>query len=554
VTLAAAITGCGSTSRNGAGEQSPFDDSTHATGGSATGGAGGAAGAAGSGPLGELQVVPGDMHRLNALEHHASVEDVLGVKVPPLAVSVGEINGFDNNGAVQLMRDSDYALFRQSARDVAAAVFADPERKAFVVPCGAQDTPEACAEQLLAQAGLRLFRRPLRDDEHAVYTKLFSKLRTQGLTQDAALEQLLGALLSSAQFLYRMEFSSTDEPEPLDPYELASRLSYLLWSSAPDAPLLEAARLGQLSEDAQLEAQLGRLWDDGRSARFVESFAGQWLRVRNVASHVVDAARYPLWSSSIAAAATREVYESFDGLVHQDRELVDLYRGTPHDVDPVLAPLYGVPADAGGRVHIEGDRAGFLGSIAYLTLTSQSSRSSPMLRGRFVLTNLVCEPLPAPPAAIPSIDPGEPNLTLRQMYDRIRTDPQCGQCHRLMDPIGLALEHYDGIGQYRASYAGGEAIDSNINLAPWPGHPEGMQVSGISGVVERVVRDPNHEVCAAQKIYDYAIGGMPTDVDDKNVAALTAQWRRERLTFKQLVRQLVLSKTFRFKLARKATP
>jgi hypothetical protein len=98
------------------------------------------------------------------------------------------------------------------------------------------------------------------------------------------------------------------------------------------------------------------------------------------------------------------------------------------------------------------------------------------------------------------------------------------------------------------------AIDSNINLAPWPGYPGGMQVSGISGVVERVVRDPNHERCAAQRLYDYAIGGMPTDVDDKNVDALTAQWKRDRLTFKQLVHQLVLSKTFRFKLARKVTP
>jgi hypothetical protein len=468
---------------------------------------------------------------------------------------VGEINGFDNNGAVQLMRDSDYALFRQSARDVAAAVFADPERKAFVVPCRAQDTPEACAEQLLVQAGLRLFRRPLRDDEHAVYTQLFSKLRMQGLTQDAALEQLLGALLSSAQFLYRMEFASTEGPEPLDPYELASRLSYLLWSSAPDAPLLESARLGQLSEDAQLEMQLGRLWDDRRSARFVESFAGQWLRVRQVDSHTVDAATYPLWSASIAAAAMREAYDSFDALLHQDRELVDLYRGTPHDVDPILAPLYGVQPDAAGRVHVDGDRAGFLGSVAYLALTSQPNRSSPTRRGHLILDDLVCEPLPPPPAAVPSIEPEDTaNLSLRQKYDRIRADLQCGQCHRLMDPIGLALEHYDGIGQYRASYAGGEAIDSNINLAPWPGYPDGMQVSGISGVVERVVRDPNHEVCAAQKIYDYAIGGMPTDADDKNVAALTARWRRERLTFKQLVRQLVLSKTFRFKLARKATP
>jgi hypothetical protein len=380
-------------------------------------------------------------------------------------------------------------------------------------------------------------------------------LRGQSLSHDAALEKVLVALMSSAQFLYRIEFSSAAGAEALNGYEQATRLSYLLWSSAPDDALLEAARLDQLSQDAQLEQQLTRLWDDARSARFVQSFAGQWLGARRIAVHPVASDVSPTWTPAVAAAAGDEVLQSFAQVLQQDAEFLDIFRGVSHEIDAGLAPLYGLPpAAAGSRVTVSGERAGYLGSVGFLTLTSFERRTSPSLRGRVVLDNLLCLHLPSGPVDEPLLDEGPPNTSLRAAYDSIRSTPACAACHQLFDPIGLALEHYDTIGRYRDAYASGEVIDSHVTLAPWDGHPDGLEVDGVAGVVERVVSDPQALGCAVEKLYTYATGDSPADGNTRNVEGLLGRWRQGRLSIKQLVRQLVLSKTFRYKLARTEAP
>lgn len=540
--VGALLGACGNTGRN-SNSFVPGD----AQGGSTAGGVAGTAGVV------EMevptQVVPGEMHRLSRFEYESTLTDVLGTPAPTILLSDAEYDGFDNNAAAQRVSEQDFDLLYQAARTLAHDVLTDATLRARFVACS--DETSACAASMIDAAGLRLFRRPVRDDERAIYLKLYATLGTQGLSHEAALEQVLVSLLSSAQFIYRMEFSSQAGAEPLDPYELASRLSYLLWSSAPDDQLLEAARLAKLSDDQELEEQLARLWGDARSARFVESFAGQWLGARRLAAHSVDPTVYPSWTPNVAAAAAREMYDVFDGLLRTDGDFLDLYRGSAHDVDPLLGPFYGVTPGADGRVEVAGERASLLGSVAYLTLTSNDRRSSPTHRGLYVLDKVLCEHLPPPPANVPILDFDQTG-TFRQQIEQYQQFASCRPCHSLMDPIGLALEQYDGIGRFRTAYANGEPIDPNDHLAPSPGYPAGLEARGIPGVMARVLSDPSATRCATEKLYTYAIGGMPTDVDRQNIDVLTAEWQSGPLTIKELARQIVLSKTFRYKLARVA--
>jgi hypothetical protein len=419
------------------------------SGGGGAGGVGGepgnlgAAGTAGATEQG-LEAVPGDIHRLNRFEYAATVNDVVGVKPPELQVSEGEIYGFDNNARVLGMRDTDFDQFYSAAGTVVQAAMADAKVRPRLLPC-LHDGAD-CVARVIDDVGLRLFRRPLSPEEHTVYAGLYTTLRGQSLSHDAALEKMLVALMSSAQFLYRMEFSSTADAEPLNGYEQAARLSYLLWSSAPDDVLLEAARLDQLSQDSQLEQQLTRLWDDARSARFVQSFAGQWLGARRVAVHTVANDVSPAWTPALAAAASDEVLQNFTQVLQQDSEFLDIFRGTSHEVDAGLAPLYGLPpAAAGSRVTISGERAGYLGSVGFLALTSFERRTSPSMRGRVVLDNLLCVHLPPAPSDEPLLEMGPPSTSLRATYDSFRSTPACAACHQLFDPHwprARALRHH----------------------------------------------------------------------------------------------------------------
>jgi len=504
----------------------------------------------------ETEPIQGDIHRLSRFEYQATVTDVLGT-APSTAASVqltdSVVNGFDNNAEVQPLGERDFEQLYAGAAQLAQSVFASPELRARVVVC-ADETP-ACAAQVLQATGLRLFRRPLRDDELGVYTRLYTTLRTLGHAHDSALQQLLVALLSSAQFIYRMEFTLGDVAEPLDGYEQASRLSYLLWSSAPDDALLEAARADALSADGELTSQLERMWNDPKSARFVDSFGGQWLGLPRLAGRLADPMIYPAWNPQVEAAAMREVTDYFDAFVRQDLDVSSLYSGVDHDVDGALAPFYGLTLDPqSGRAHLTGERASYLGSVAFLTLTSTPSRSSPMQRGHFILDQLLCVRLPPPPASVPPVEPETPNLPLRQIYDGIRANPDCAICHKQMDPPGLALEHFDGIGMYRQTYAMGEPIDTLVELEPWAGHPTGKIINGLSGVIERLTSDPEAERCLAENVYTYALSGTQDALDLSNIAAINESWQQGPHNIKELVSRVVLSKTFRFKQRRVSFP
>jgi len=539
--LALTLSACGNTQRNGA---RPSNAGGLAETGAGNAGAGGEGGAALA-----FEAVPSDMRRLNAAEYQATVSDMLGSQaMPDLTANDASLGGFDNAVAAQRMTEEFFARYLDAAELVSNDVFASAPLTARVVTCQAQNDP-TCIRSVISSTGLRLFRRPLLQQELPVYEKVYAAARARGEQHDEALHDVLTALLVSAQFLYRSEFQP-DQPgtQALGPYEIASRLSYLIWSSAPDDTLLELAASNALGQDTQLETQLTRMWHDPRSKRFTTNFAGQWLRGRQVLTHVVDPQVFPAWTPAAAAAAAAETYDYFDGFVQGDRDWSGFFSGRAHQIDGALASLYGLGSAAAGQSITLGaaERTGYLGSVTFLATTSLPHRSSPVLRGSFILQNLLCQPLEAPPPNVPKLELVE-KQTPREYFAQVEAQPVCGACHSLIDPAGMALENYDGIGQYRSTYAAGTPIDATLKLAPSPVLPGGLDSNGLSGVIDLVTQDPSFKTCLAQNVYAYATGRTPAEVDRRNIAALSEAWQTGPLTIKELVRRLVLAAPFRFR-------
>lgn len=533
--------GCGSTVRN-PGKPGPAAE------GGASSSEGGAASSGGPAQS-ELQAVPGAIRRLNAAEYKATVTDLLGVAPTSRLPPDGELNGFDNMAEAQPIPEESVELYLDAAEQIAASAFASAELKARLGSCAVPDA--ACVSSFIGNVGLRLFRRPLLDAELAPYGQVYVDARSRSESHDAALQQVLVALLTSAQFVFRMEFpSGVPGTEPIGQYELASRLSYLLWSSAPDDALLDAAKNAALTEDAELEEQITRMWSDTKSQRFVESFAGQWLGARRLLSHAVAPDVFPEWTPARASSAAQEMYLYFEEFLRQDLDFGDFYTSRTHFVDAPLAKLYGLDLSGAGtqKITLEGDRRGFVGLVGFLSLSSLDRRTSPMLRGRHILQDLLCEALPTPPPNVPKLDalPND-NLTTRQYFESIHSMDECGTCHELVDPFGLALDRFDAIGRYRETYPDGRPIDDVVSMRPNAVFPDGLKLDGISGVAEALAADPRSKSCLVEKLYSYGLGRVPGEGDGNNVELFVERWAAQPLYIKDLVRQLVLSKPFRFR-------
>jgi hypothetical protein len=260
----------------------------------------------------------------------------------------------------------------------------------------------------------------------------------------------------------------------------------------------------------------------------------------------------PEWTPEAAAAAAQEGATFFDQLVKEERPAVDLLTGYSHPIEPVLASFYGLAAPGAGEPLLlpQGERSGFLGSVAFLAQTSYQERTDPVRRGFVILDRLLCQPVPPEPSDLTwGFQLPEPlPPTEKELLASFDSKPQCVPCHTLMDPIGLALAHYDAIGRYRDAYDNGAAIDSNVHLAPWPDHPDGADVSGLPGVVERVRTDPAFAPCVAQNLYLYGMGRTLTrDPDTHNAKALARHWQRGPTTLKRLVKKLALGRSFRYR-------
>jgi mono/diheme cytochrome c family protein len=380
-----------------------------------------------------------------------------------------------------------------------------------------QASEDGCARTILTTLARRAYRRPVTADDLDPLMELYAAGRAEGSTFDAGIEQALRLILASPKFLFRVETPPTAaggvQPravsgvEPVSGLELASRLSFFLWSSIPDDELLTLAGQGRLKEPAVLQAQVERMLRDPRSRALVDSFATQWLRLRNLRSHTPIARDFPNFDNELREAFRIETELFFGSIIREDRSVLDLLNADYTYVNERLARHYGIPNVYGShfrRVPVPQDaRRGLLGQGSILTVTSYPNRTSPVLRGKWVLENLFGTPPPAPPQDVPDIEenhPGEEARSLRARLEAHRRNPTCASCHRVMDPLGFALENFDGLGQWREKEPGGP-IDPTGQLA------DGTRIDGPVALRNAVLERREMFVrTLAEKLMTYGLG------------------------------------------------
>jgi hypothetical protein len=498
------------------------------------------------------------VHRLNSNEYNATVADVLGTKLQPANSSWlgGEIGGFDNVASVLDVDATQYKRYFDAATAIAEDVFATAALKAKIVTCATADDA-TCVASIIANTGRLVFRRPLIADEVTTYMNVYTAARQQNENHDGSIKLVLRALLSSAEFLFRVEVdpnpNSTDK-HPLDAYELASRLSYFLWSSAPDEALLASAADNSLIQDDKLVLTVDRmLVDQAKSARLVQNFAGQWLGARKLPEHAAAAKVFPDWSPELATSLTNEMYLYFTEFLKTDRSWLDFLQLDINFVDAPVAKLYGTtpPSGAGQqRVEITSDqRAGFFGLGGFLAISSIDNRTSPTLRGRWILSNLLCTEPPPPPPGVPELTAGafDPTKNVAKALEEHRKNPACAGCHQRFDPLGMSLEQFDGIGKFRTTYADGATIDPTGEFPVSSTYPQGLKFVGLKGLAETVSKNPRFSECIAETMFTYGLGRLIADTDRPYLQAVQATWTSSTPTLRRLIHALVLAETFRYR-------
>ena len=381
---------------------------------------------------------------------------------------------------------------------------------------GVEDT--RCADQILSTIARRAFRRPLTEIDRNRLMTFFNTGRSEGDFEDG-IRIGLQAILADPEFLFRFE-RTPDDIAPGDNYtvsdlELASRLSFFLWSSIPDDELITVAAAGRLSDAVELERQVLRMLADEKSMTLSTNFAAHWLRLQNLNDIRPDVFLYPNWDLNLTRSMRRETELLFDSIVRDDRDVMELLTADYTFVDQRLAEHYGLPGVVGNRFRrvpvADEARRGLLGHSSVLTLTSLANRTSPVIRGAWVMDVLLGTPPPRPPANVPALDEnehGEDPSTMRERLALHRASPACASCHRIMDPVGFALENFDPIGAWRTRDSG-TVIDASDTLF------DGTAVHGPSSL--RQYLEQSEELVVgnfARNLMMFALGRVlqPTDM------------------------------------------
>ncbi|HXS98337.1 MAG TPA: DUF1592 domain-containing protein [Candidatus Limnocylindrales bacterium] len=406
-----------------------------------------------------------------------------------------------------------------------------PESLKLIYSCGHLDgrhTP-ACDRIIVTNLARRAYRRPPSAAEIEKLTGLMALAKQQGASYDEAVSAAIEAVLVSPNFVFRVE-----KPQP-GAYELASRLSFWLWSSIPDDELLRAAGNGSLRKPAVLEAQVHRMLADAKSARFVENFGGQWLETRRLESVKPDVRKFPDFDDYLRYSMRRETELFFENVIHEDRGILDFIDGRTTFVNQRLAALYGIPNVSGTefrKVDLTGiPRAGVLTQASVLTVSSYANRTSPVLRGKWILENFLNAAPPPPPPDVPNLDESAAGTSgsMRRQMEQHRANPACAGCHSMMDPIGFSLENYDGIGKWRDK-DGSFPIDASGTL------PGGREFSGAAGLQE-VLRGKAQDFtrCLTQKMMTYALGRGLEQSDNAALDDIVKRVAAHRYKFSSLV-------------------
>jgi mono/diheme cytochrome c family protein len=425
--------------------------------------------------------------------------------------------------------------------------------KIFVChPANAAQEP-ACARQILSTMARRAYRRPVTEEDLNRLMPFYTAGRAES-SFDGGIQKALERMLVSPNFLFRIERdpinAAPGSVHPLSDLELASRLSFFLWSSIPDDELLDTAIAGKLHDPATLEKQTRRMLADPRSESMVTNFAEQWLFLRDLEAKQPDEILFPEFDETLRSAFRRETELFLNSILRENRSVLDLLTANYTFVNERLARHYGISNIQGShfrRVTLPAGspRGGLLGQGSILTITSYSNRTSAVLRGKWVLENLLSAPPPPPPPDVPAFnaDAGEPGkvLTMREAMTRHRANPACAGCHARMDPIGFAMENFDADGKYRDRDAGG-AIDASGVF------PDGSKFDGMAGLKAALLKHPDEFVdTVAEKLLMYAVGRNLQYYDQPAVRAIAAEAAKQNNTLTALVLGVVKTPAFQMR-------
>jgi mono/diheme cytochrome c family protein len=413
---------------------------------------------------------------------------------------------------------------------------------------------EPCARRILSTLGRRAFRRPVTPADVDPLMRFYREGRAEG-SFDLGIEAALRALLVSPHFLFRVERdpagAAAGSAYRIGDLELASRLSFFLWSSIPDEELLGVAEKAQLKDPAVLAKQVDRMLDDPKSTAFVSNFAGQWLLLRNMEQIKPDVEVFTEFDESLRRAFRQESEHFFNAILRENRPVTDLVAADFTYVNQRLAEFYGIPNVWGSRFRrvefADGKRGGLLGQGSILTVTSYPTRTSVVLRGKWVLENLLGSPPPAPPPDVPALElkAKDRQLSGREALELHRTNPVCASCHSRMDPIGFALENYNGIGGWRDKESGA-AIDASGKL------PDGAEFHGPAGLKKLLTTQFRDDFVQTftEKLMIYALGRGLESYDQPGLRRIVREASRRNSTIAALIHEIVKSPQFQMRRTR----
>lgn len=496
------------------------------------------------------------MRRLNRAEYQNTIRDLLGVEIDVSMLLPPDDSGygFDNIGDVLTISAAHVERYHTAAANAldAALVPGSASHTRLIPPRAPGQEIRAWATGILENFALRAFRRPAESEEIERYLGRFDAAIERGEPPESGLRDALEVMLVSPWFLFRGEVPSDDPAAAqddkvlIDEFALASRLSYFLWSSMPDQRLLGLAGRGQLR--ASLDDEIARMLASPKADALVSDFAGQWLQLRDVPLLAPDLKRFPDFDATLAADMRRETEELLKLVLRENLPVHTLISADFTFVNERLARHYGIPdvhGDEFRRVALGPERRGILGHASILTLTSYPTRTSPVLRGKYILETILDRPPPPPPQNIPPLESANADAgaaSLRAELERHRADPNCSACHALIDPLGFGLESFDAIGRFRAS-ENNLPVDTSGKLL------DGTAFAGPAELLDILATEYDDQFLHSitTRMLTYALGRGLTPLDRPAIEQIKATARENGTRLIPLIRAVIHSVPFQYR-------
>lgn len=485
------------------------------------------------------------IHRLNRVEYDNTVRDLLNTTTKPAVDFPSDDHGygFDNIADVLSLSPLQLELYERAAERLVDEAFAKPEMASKLIPCKIDDA--ACPRTAIAAFATKAFRRPVTDEDMTKLMAFVDLAKGEGQGSLEGVKLAMRATLVAPHFIFRVELDPESKIHEVNDYELASRLSYFLWSSMPDDTLFASAASNRLREPEELKSQALRMLADPRADSMIANFAGQWLQTRAMDDLTREAKAFPGFDETLRKSMKKEAELFFAEFLRGDLDMKGFLTADFTFIDSRLATHYGVPAPTTPWARTTMDtskRRGLFGLASVLTTTSYPDRTSPVKRGRWVLEQMLCTPPPPPPPGVEGLKPEPmPTGTVRQRMEAHRKQAVCASCHAMMDPIGFGLENFDGIGKFRTEEAG-FAIDSSGKLPV-----TGQTFNGGAELAVALADDVRVPRCIAQHLYTYALGRGPTANDEIYLDEITSNAKTSGNRMKDLIVQIVVSEPFRMR-------